>query len=234
MNEILLITSLVITYTTVLIFYKFLGKVGLYIWTSIATIVANIEVLILIHAFGMDQTLGNILFASTFLVTDILSEKYGKGAANKSVRIGIISNIVFVLMSQFWFLYTPLAGTEKMMNEIEVVFSQVPRMMLVGIAVYAIAQSFDVWMFEKFRNLTNKIFGEGTNKGLWIRNNGSTLISQLINTCLFTFGAFAGTYDMDTLLSILVSSYIIFVFTSLLDTPFVYLARKIQPKEDNL
>ncbi len=229
MNETLLISSLIITYSAVLIFYKFLGKTGLYVWTAIATIIANIEVLILIHAFGMNQTLGNILFASTFLVTDILSEKYGEKAALKSVKIGIISNLVFVLTSKFWLLYAPLDGTEEVMKNITAVFSLVPRMMIVGIAVYAISQTFDVWMYQKMRNITDRIFEKNSEKGLWIRNNGSTLISQLINTCLFTLGAFWGTYDIHTLLSILVSSYIIFVFTSLLDTPFVYFAKRITP-----
>ena len=46
--------------------YKFFGKTGLYCMSAIATILANIEALILINAFGMEQTLGNVLFAATF------------------------------------------------------------------------------------------------------------------------------------------------------------------------
>ena len=88
-NELLLILSLVLIYTCVVLFYRFLGRSGLYCWTVLATIAANIEVLIVVDAFGMEQTLGNILFASTFLVTDILSETEGKRAANKAVLIGI-------------------------------------------------------------------------------------------------------------------------------------------------
>ena len=61
----------------------------MYCFTAIATITANIEVLIMVDAFGMEQTLGNILFASTFLVTDIISEVDGKKAAQKAVNIGI-------------------------------------------------------------------------------------------------------------------------------------------------
>ena len=57
-----------------------------------------------------------------------------------------------------------------------------------------------------------------------------TLISQILNTLLFTFFAFYGTYDMKTLISIFASSYVIYIFTSLLDTPAVYLARKISDK----
>lgn len=109
-NELLLIVSLVLIYTCVVLFYRFLGKSGLYCWTVLATIAANIEVLIVVDAFGMEQTLGNILFASTFLVTDILSETEGKRAANKAVLIGILTSGVFVLISQSWLLYTPNAS----------------------------------------------------------------------------------------------------------------------------
>ena len=79
-NELLLILSIIGVYSSVVLAYRFLGKSGLYCWTVLATIAANIEVLIVIDAFGMEQTLGNILFASTFLVTDILSETEGKKA----------------------------------------------------------------------------------------------------------------------------------------------------------
>ena len=80
-NEILLIASLIITFSTVIGLYKIFKEQGLYLWTIVATIAANIEVMIVVNAFGMEMTLGNILFASTFLVTDILSELYGKKAA---------------------------------------------------------------------------------------------------------------------------------------------------------
>ncbi len=57
-------------------------------------------------------------------------------------------------------------------------------------------------------------------------------MSQLLNTVLYTFGAFWGMYQFPVLLRICVSSYVIFVFTSLLDTPFVYMARRIKHKKD--
>ena len=78
LNEILLIGSIIVIYGMTLVLYRIFGKQGLYTFTIIATIGANIEVLIVINAFGMEMTLGNVLFASTFLITDIISEIYGK------------------------------------------------------------------------------------------------------------------------------------------------------------
>lgn len=224
-NELLLILTLLLTFSGVLAFYKVFGKTGLHVWTAMATITANIEVLILIHAFGMDQTLGNVLFASNFLVTDILSELHGKEEANKAVNIGIAASIAFIFISQSWFLYTP-AANDWASESIYAIFSNTPRLMLASFLVYAICQKFDVWAYHKWWAFTQKKFGD-KDSFLWLRNNGSTLVSQLLNTVLYTFGAFLGTYDLETLLSICVSSYVIFIVTSLADTPFVYLAKKL-------
>ena len=70
-NEIVLVSSLLVTYSIVVLLLYLMQEQGLYLWTIIATIAANIEVLLVVRAFGMEMTLGNILFASTFLVTDI-------------------------------------------------------------------------------------------------------------------------------------------------------------------
>lgn len=224
-NEILLVLSLFITYGMVLVLFRIFKEQGLYLWTIVATIAANIEVLIVVDAFGMEMTLGNILFASTFLVTDICSEIYGKKEAQRAVTMGIATSAVFILISQSWLFYQP-SGTDWAMPSMKTIFSNTPRMMLVGIVVYAIVQMFDVWAYHKWWEFTNRKFGD-KNRFLWLRNNGSTLISQLLNTVLFTWGAFYGMYDTGTLLSIAIASYIIFVVTSAADTPFVYLARRI-------
>ena len=78
MNELLLIGSVVLIYGMVLLAYRLFGKAGMYLATVLVTILANIEVLILVDAFGMEMTLGNVMFASTYLATDILSENEGK------------------------------------------------------------------------------------------------------------------------------------------------------------
>lgn len=227
-NEIILIASLVLIYGGVVLFYRLLGRTGLYMWTVVATIAANIEALILIDAFGMEQTLGNVLFASTFLVTDILSETEGKKYANQAVKIGIIVSLAFVALSQLWLLYEP-SPNDWAMPSIQAIFSNTPRMMLTSVAVYGIVQVFDVFAYHAIWKQTEKLFGN-SRKGLWIRNNGSTLLSQLMNTVLFTFGAFYGVHPMGTLISICASSYVIFIFTSLLDTPAVYLARRLKDR----
>jgi hypothetical protein len=99
-------------------------------------------------------------------------------------------------------------------------------MVIASLVVYVISQFFDVWLYHKWWAFTEKKFGD-KHRFLWLRNNGSTLISQILNTLLFTIFAFWGTYDVKTLASIFLSSYVIYIVTSLVDTPAVYLARKI-------
>jgi uncharacterized integral membrane protein (TIGR00697 family) len=229
MNELLLIASVFVIFGAALAAYWFFGKTGLYCVSAVATILANIEVLILVKAFGMEQTLGNVLFAVTFLITDILSECEGKKAANLAVWTGIFSSVFFLILSQSWLLYVPSEG-DWASDAIHTVFSNTPRMILASLTVYAISQFFDVWLYHKWWAFTEKRFGD-KRRFLWLRNNGSTLISQIVNTLLFTLFAFWGTYDWATILSIFASSYLIFIVTSLLDTPFVYLARRISDRK---
>lgn len=229
-NEILLIGSIVVIYSTVLLMYRFFGVAGLFCWTVIATILANIEVLRVVDAFGIEQTLGNVLFASTFLVTDILSEKEGASAAKKAVVLGVTASVIFIVISQSWLLYTP-SDSDWAGDSFTVIFSNTPRIILASLIVYAICQRLDVWLYHKWWAFTTKLCGD-TTRFLWVRNNFSTLISQAVNTVLYNLAAFWGIYDMSTLVSIFVGGYVVFIVTSIADTPVIYMARKIQPAED--
>lgn len=224
-NEALLLGGLLLVFTAVLVWFRLFGGRGLMAFTVLATIAANIEVLILVDAFGLEQTLGNTLFAATFLITDILSETRGKKAARQAVNIGIATSVTFILISQTWLLYTPNAN-DFAWPAIGQIFSSTPRLMLSSLVVYAVCQRFDVWMYHKIWEATQRKTGS-KKPMLWLRNNGSTLLSQMINSFAFNFAAFWGVYDLKTLVSISAAGYVIFIFTSLLDTPFVYLARKI-------
>jgi hypothetical protein len=225
-NELILLISLAGIFGCVLLTLRVFGRTGLYVFSAIATILANIEVMILVDAFGMEMTLGNILFASTFLVTDILSELYGKKSAQKAVNLGIAGSVFFLLVSQSWLLYLPSAS-DWAMPSMRALFTNTPRLLLASLLVYALAQTFDVWLYHRWWAFTTQRFGD-SDRFLWVRNNGSTLVSQLLNTLLYSIFAFAGVYPLNTLISIVLSSYIIFVFTSLADTPVIYAARHLK------
>ena len=224
-NEWILIINLLVCYGLVLFWFTCFGKEGLIAFTAITMVLANIEVNILIVAFGLEQTLGNIMFACSFLMTDILSEIYGKKSANKAVNIGILSAITLVLISQLWLTYTPSVN-DGVFEHVQSLFGAVPRIIFASLIVNIITQKIDVALYHGIWKFTTKATGN-SHRLLWARNNISTLTSQLINAVLFTFGAFYGTVPMNVLLQIMASSYAIFIVTSLLDTPVIYLVRLI-------
>ena len=181
-NELLIAISFIITYMGVVAFYRYFGKGGLLAFNVMATLLANIEVMLLVDAFGIEMTLGNVLFASTFLVTDILSENHGKKDANRAVLISTMCSVVFIVMSQLWLLYTP-SPNDWASGSFHTIFSSTPRIVCASLVVYLLSQLTDVWLYHKWWDWCRKRFGDNE-KGLWIRNNGSTMISQLLNTSL--------------------------------------------------
>ncbi|MBR6022940.1 MAG: queuosine precursor transporter [Kiritimatiellae bacterium] len=231
-NEIVSLASVPFFFGGLVLFFRLLGKTGLYAWTVLCTVAANIEVLMLVHAFGLDTTLGNVIFASTFLATDILSELCGKRDANRCVLVGIVANLAFIAISQTWFLYSP-APDDWATPSVRTLFAATPRVMLASLVAYAVCEIHDVWAYHAIWRRTASRTGD-RRAFLWLRNNGSTLVSQLINVLLFNLLAFAGVYPPAILFQIILAGYAIFVATSILDTPFVYLARRIADRHPAL
>lgn len=222
-NESLLFINLIVTYSLVLLWFYLFKKQGLYVWLIIAALVANIEVMVQIDAYGFHQTLGNILFASTFLATDILSEFYGKKEANFGVNLSIVACVSFMILSQFWQYFTPNVA-DFALPHLRVISAYTLRVISAGLIVFVAVQKLDIFLYHKIWQVT----GTDNHKFLWLRNNIATIVSQAINTVSFNFGAFYGVFPTDTLWEIIFINFIIFVATSLLDTPFVYLAARVR------
>ena len=106
-NETLWFFLLLANFAAILLSYRFFGKLGLYIWIPIATILANIQVLKMVDLLTIGVTLGNITYASSFLVTDILSENYGQKAARKAVFIGFFSLAATVVIMNIALMFKP-------------------------------------------------------------------------------------------------------------------------------
>lgn len=226
-NIILWFLMMLINFLCISFSYKKFGKIGLYIWVPISTILANIQVVILVRLFGMEATLGNILYAGGFLVTDILSENYGREEAKTAVKIGFFSLISMTALMQIAILFTPLDIPEglELFNGVKSIFSLMPRLAAASLIAYLISQFHDVWLYETIKNKLP------TTKYLWLRNNGSTLISQVLDNLIFTTIAFYGVYPFAVLVQIFVSTYIIKMIVAICDTPFIYLAEYLFRKK---
>ena len=107
MNIFLGFINIIVIFSMMVLIERLFRKEGLYVWLSIATILANITVCKMIGIFHFTTSLGNVLFASTFLATDIMSEKYSKEDAKKGVYISIFSGICFIIITQLTLLFIP-------------------------------------------------------------------------------------------------------------------------------
>lgn len=226
----MLLLTVVVYFSAAILSEKLFGKAGLYGWIIIGTIMMNIELVKLVDAYAMEMTLGNVLFSSTFLCTDILAEKYGKKESRKGALMGCAAVVSVLVITQIMLAFTPSAN-DFSQSALEVVYGQIPRLCFASVFTYFVCQLHDVWLYEKIRSLTEKKFGK--DKLLWLRNCGSTLVSQAINAVAFTLIAFYGVYDVQTLVSLMLATYIITAVLALLDTPFIYVSKYLVPKGEN-
>ncbi len=222
MNELLWFAFLLLNFVLVLIMYKLFGKIGLFAWIAMGTVLANIQVTKTIEIFTLTATLGNIMYGSLFLITDTLNEKYGLKEAKKAVYIGFSSLIAMVLIMNMALWFIP--HSDDFAHEaLTTIFSLMPRIALGSMLAYIVSQLLDVHLFQKIKKTFH------SDKTLYIRNLGSTLASQLIDTLIFVPIAFLGIHEASILINILITTYLIKLFVALLDTPFVYLMKRITP-----
>lgn len=222
MNEILWLAFALINFLLVTLSYKLFGKTGLLVWIGLGTILANIQVTKTIELFGLTATLGNIMYGTLFLVTDALGEKYGLKDAKKAVYLGIFSLLATVVIMQMVLLFMP-SSEDFAQESLLTIFGLLPRIALGSLTAYAIAQLFDVHIFNYLK------VRQGDGRKLYLRNILSTLASQALDTLIFVPIAFLGVFPVTVVLEIALTTYLIKVLVAALDTPFVYWIRQIKP-----
>lgn len=217
-NELYWLLMLGINFSAIMIAFRLWGQVGLFIWMPISAIVANIQVTKLVVLFGLEATLGNIVYATSFLATDILSECYGKREAAKAVGIGFFSLVFMTICMQVAILFHP-SEFDIAHESMAVIFAFMPRIAVASLTAYVLSQIHDIYAFAFWKRI------RPGKRWLWLRNNASTMVSQLIDTAVFTSLAFWGLYSWPILWQIMVSTYLLKWVVALCDTPFLYLAR---------
>jgi len=224
-NEVIWFGFAFINFIMVLLFYKWFDKTGLYVWLGFSTVVANLQVVKTIELFGLTATLGNIMYGTAFLVTDILNEKYGRDEAKKAVWLGFSTLISLTIIMQVVLFFIP-HEFDIAHEALATIFGLLPRIAVGSLLAYLVSQYTDVLLYSYFK----KKFPQENQ--LWIRNNGSTMISQLIDTFIFTSIAFIGVFPMDVWLEIFITTYFIKFLVALLDTPFAYIAKNMHRGEE--
>lgn len=222
-----------INYGFILGAFKFFGKVGLFASIPIVLIMANIQVSLQIDFFTMVLTLGNVAYASCYLITDLLGELYSKQDAKKGVHIGFYTMIFVTVTMNIVLLYSPTLNPDAIANQsneffdaVSMIFNFMPRIIIASLTSYIVSQSVDVVLFHWLKKRFNS-------QKLWLRNNVSTILSQIIDNFIFTFLAFTslsplhfifgGSLPLNICIDIFITTFIVKSIISLVDTPFVYL-----------
>jgi len=220
-NETLWLLFAVMDLTAVVVLFRLFGRSALYALIVFNLLLCNIQVLKTIELFGLTTTLGNVLYASVFLATDLLGEYYGKDAAKKGVFLGFATLLMATVYMQIALRFTP-GPDDFVQPHLAAIFGLMPRLALASLAAYLVSQLHDVWAYHFWLGRT----GEGK---LWLRNNLSTLVSQLLDSSIFCLIAFWGVFETPVLLEIMLTTYLFKAVVALLDTPFIYLAKRVVP-----
>ena len=220
-NNLLWVGFIIADLSLVILIYRFFGKFGLYAFIVASVITANIQVLKTVQLFGLVATLGNVLYGSIFLATDILSEIYDKKAARRGVWLGFIGITLMTLWMQIGLKFIPDVS-DFAQGSLSTIFSLMPRVAAGSMVAYLISQHHDIFAFHFWKNKANGRF-------LWLRNNASTMVSQAIDSIIFCVIALWGLFDTNTWLQVLATTYFLKWFVAIIDTPFIYLAKRISP-----
>ena len=215
-NEIFGIASFIVTFALMVLMYRCFGKQGLIAWVAIGTIIANIQVIKAVHIFGITATLGNVMFASIYLATDILNDIYGRKVAKRAVWLGFSSTLVMIIVIP--------APVDNAQNSLKMIFDLVPRIAIGSIIAYIIGQHIDVFIFSMIK----KIFS--SDKTFIIRAYGSTILSSIIDTGLFVSIAFIGTMPGTAVFEIFITTYLLKLVSTIFNVPFGYIAKSLYRK----
>ena len=138
---------------------------------------------LLIFGTAYKVSMGAILYSGIYFATDVLNEKYGRAEANRAVMLGFVANIavMITLVISVQFKPSEITGSAlEVHNAITTLAYYSPAFVIGSLTAYLVSQSFDVWFFNWLKQKTN-------GSKLWLRNNLSTITSQLIDTLIYQF-----------------------------------------------
>jgi uncharacterized integral membrane protein (TIGR00697 family) len=166
--------------------------------------------------FRFELSVGILPYPITFLITDIISEIYGRKKANQVVIAGIFASFFsmgIILLAN----YTPAIESSPINNEIFTkVFGLSPIAVLASMLAYLFAQFIDIRIFHFWKRKTK-------GKHLWLRNNFSTFSSQFIDTLtVITLLCSFGVLPWSLFSTLLISGFLFKVMIAILDTPILY------------
>lgn len=198
-------------------FYLYLLLGGLFI-TALVTcnLIANKFITLDLGFYTFVLSAGVLPYPITFLITDILSEIYGRKKTNIVVIVGFVASMFVLLILWMGSLFPSIPNSPVSSSQYDLVFQNSWRVILASMVAYLIAQLIDVRMFHFWKRLTK-------GRKLWLRNNASTIVSQLVDTTLVVLVLFVGTLDAETMVGYIRDGWVFKALCALIDTIFIYI-----------
>ncbi|MEE1132615.1 MAG: queuosine precursor transporter [Caryophanon sp.] len=187
----------------------------------VSLIIANIVSAKIVSFWGLVIPAAIVAYPLTFLITDVIGEIWGKEIANRAVKIGFICQLVSLVLIGLSILL-PVAPFADNQAEFVGIMKSSFRVVAASLVAYLVSQNWDVWLFHKLKEKCN-------GKHKWLRNNASTLTSQMIDTAIFITIAFLGV--VPNIWVMILSQYLIKAVYALLDTIPFYLLTKNNDKQ---
>ena len=160
-----------------------------------------------------------IVYMATFLITDVIGEVYGKKNARRTVQAGFFTQLV-VLLFIYLAIELPPAPAFTMQAEYEMILGGSFQVIAASLVSYMVSQHLDVSIFHRLKAR------HGARK-LWLRNNVSAGVTQLVDTGLFITIAFFGTVTFEAMLGMIAAQYVAKMVIVIIDTPIVYLLVRV-------
>lgn len=189
-------------------------------------VTSNILAFKLVEVGPLTLPLGLLAFPFLFLITDTVAEVYGQYSARRMILNGFMAMIAVLALMQLA-VYIPPAGFMEgfPQDAFAAVLGATLRITGGSMVAYLISQYHDVWAFHFWRKKTG-------GKHLWLRNNLSTFVSQLLDSVIFITIAFAGIYPIAVLWSMILGQWVVKWLIALADTPLCYLLVAWAKKDD--
>jgi len=206
---------------------RWFGAAGLMVYSVLAVVVANLQVqTATVYSFLPDPVaLGTIVFASTFIVSSLLTECYGKAKAQQTVWLSFIGMILVTLFMLVTLGFQPAPGFGHAHQAMCVLFFPAPALIAASLIAYVVSQWNDIWIFASLSRLTG-------GRLLWLRSFLAPLIGAFLDNVIFSVLAWMifAPHPLPwktVLFTYVLGTYYFRVAIAVLAIPFMYLARRM-------
>lgn len=230
-GEVLSIISFLIGVSVMLLMMRLFGLVGLFVYSAVATVMANIQVLKLMTSTILSEpvALGTATFSTIFLANDIITEHYGYDKAKTNIWLSFITQILVTTNMLVAVGFNPLPD-DKAHEAIATLFLPAPRILVASLIAFVSSQLFNIYLFKIISKICNK-------KMLWLRTNLSLMISELADNIVFSLLAWVilspkpvSTHTL--IFTYILGTYILRVIFALFSTPVIYWSYYFKPKKE--